>query len=810
MGEVKRVNQPRSTDIQQILQEQDFVPLPTGVDGTQLTVRKYDIQDVVCCDFLVYRELQGKGETLSNEVPLLIQAISQLQTQLQSPTLHLNPKTQSQTITFLGKKAYILTDESGHLLECRIYPLFISHSSTNPEVFQDSTSVFAPPIIQVNQLATYLTQNIIQSDTKLHPLEGTFRPLQRAYQYLSLALICFPFLLGLSGILWGLGLVLLGIPIMLCGLFAPILLLRKALNAFHRFRLQHSIKVTLLKSPSTVSAPPEVIGIQGQPAELSQLNVNDELVTTNTAWTATTTAAYLQDTIHAAMTASLNTYQAGNWRGFSEHARAFLINGLRMGVLKQSGEAPPDNLTSLLNQIDSDETRQSLAAWLQRLAIARQQRPLLPSEAQQLMNYAVHILRQQHAIPPTWEIQVFQVIPRVNNLISLPITQPKLPTPNSLVFDQEMNREPSRTIPIQPRQIIPTDTPSTPTTLDQGVPLRVESKNDLRLLSDLIRSGASPYLLVFANRYVTSWSTLLTHVNQVAQQLGSKLNVILFPGLGDSERTPEIMEYYQLFRVEGSTEPPSLPFICLLSRQLLMHIVEDAFPVPTDLIIKYRIKGFLDQVESLIKTAQTYQIDPEALEPASPQGVINQKTESVSDKNKTEPAKVSESGSLPSSVVAEIDDVIEEVITAPLNTATQRVMEVDLSVAQERRVLARMQLIALAVVRLPRDQFILDALETAAAEEPYLIAQYIDSENHPTASKVLKLPPGSVKLCFNGTERLLTKPKAEHLIANIHQLRAMDVLPTLDGQSQNQFLDDTLPQPRRRRKTKSQKIQQRG
>ncbi len=810
MGEVKRVNQPESSDIQRILQEQDFVPLSTGVDGTQLAVRKYDMQDVVCCEFLVYRELKGKGEALRGEVPLLMQAISQLQSQLQSHSLHLNYRIQSHPIKFLGKKAYILTSESGHLLEYRVYPLFISYSTPNPEVLQDSSLVFTPPIIEVNQLKMYLRQNVIRSDTRLYTLEATFRPLQRAYQYLSLALVFFPFLLGLSGILWGLGLVIFMLPIILGDILSPILLLRKALNAFHRFRLQNSIKVTLLKSPLPVAVSPEVNAIEPQPIEASQPNLNDELVATKPTWTTTTTAAYIQDTIHAAMTAALNTYQTGNWRGFSEHTRAFLINGLRMGFLKQNGKAPPNNLASLLNQITSDETRQSLAAWFQRLAIARQQRPLLPSEAQQLMNFAVHILRQQHAIPPTWEIQVFQVIPRVTNLMQLPSMQPELHTINPLVFNQEMIRKPSQTIPIQTRSNIPTDTPTTPTTLDQGIPLQVNSKNDLKLLNDLIRSGASPFLLVFANRYVTSWITLLTHVNQIAQQLGSKLNVVLFPGLGDSERAPEIMEYYQLFRVEGSSAPPPLPFICLLTRQLLLHVIEDAIPVPTDLIINYRIEGFLDHVKTLITTAQTYQIDPNVLESEPLHTVTDQNTESISPKNNKELAKVSEPSTIPSPVIAEIDDVIEEVVTAPLNTATQRVIEVDLSTAQERRALARMQLIALAVVRLPRDQYILDALETAAAEEPYLVAQYINCEEHPAASQVLKLPPGSVKLRFNGTERLLTKPKADHLIANIRQLRAMDVLPTLDGQSQDQFLDDTPPKPRRRPKTKSQAIQQRG
>jgi hypothetical protein len=280
--EVKKVTQSKSSDIQRILQEQDFVPLPTGIDGAQLAVRTYEAHDVACCDFLVYRELIEKGETLSDEVLLLLQALTKLKTQLQSSSLHNSSKIQSQTISFLGKKTHILTNKSGRLLRCRLYPLFISHSTSNYEISQKFNTVFVPPILPITQLETYLTQYLVRRNPKKLSIETTFRPLQRSYHYLELALLFFPFLLGLSGILWELGLIQLALITILAGILGPGFLLRKASNSFRQFRLRHSIQVTIPKSPSTVITSPEDVVSIAQPADSSQHNLSPELVITGT------------------------------------------------------------------------------------------------------------------------------------------------------------------------------------------------------------------------------------------------------------------------------------------------------------------------------------------------------------------------------------------------------------------------------------------------------------------------------------------------------------------------------------------------
>ncbi|MHA2314982.1 MAG: hypothetical protein ACXACF_06815, partial [Candidatus Hermodarchaeia archaeon] len=311
----------------------------------------------------------------------------------------------------------------------------------------------------------------------------------------------------------------------------------------------------------------------------------------------------------------------------------------------------------------------------------------------------------------------------------------------------------------------------------------VFSKKELAMLNDLVRSGASPFLLVFANRYVSSWKTLKDLVDEVATKLGSQINVILFPGLGDAERNSDIIEYYQRFHIDGAPDPPPLPFMCLLSRQLLLHIIEDNIPVPQELIINTNPEGFLDRVEATIRIAQTFQVEL----PSEDQDFIEGKLDTISTvftpPDTTPPHEVPQVlASRTSSLITETDDVIEEVASVPNNAAIQQVTKINLIAAQERRELASLVPIALAVVELPEHQSLIDALEAALLEEPHLIAQFVDSSAHPDASEILKLPGGSVRLRFNGSERILTNPKADHLIANIRQLRAVQTI----SQTQNQ------------------------
>ena len=772
------VNEEQTGNIQETVQHHAFVSLPTGVDGTHRAYRIYDNPGVVCCDFLLYRTSNGRGGALRNEATLLLQNLSQLHAQLQSHPPPLSPPIYCHAITFLGKKAYVLANEYGQFMSIRLMPLLIIDSESRMSTQQALPLIHPAHVVPISSLNQYLANNYSKRNQRVSQIDNPFCQLRKSYRFLGLALILLPLLLGLSGVFWGLGLSPLAILMVLVGILGPVFLSRKALKAFHHFQHQHTISVSQPKLITNTYSDDTDSLIEGQPQAEIHLEPLPEVLTPQTPWTPTTTATFLQDSMYSAMKSALATYQTGNWRGFSEHARAFLIHGLRLFLLKKTGQTP-ENLSQILTQIPKEETRQTLSGWLHRLAATRQNRPLSPNEAQQIINFTIHLLRQQHAIPPTWEVQVFQVIPRIANVkpavTTIPTTSP------SDLQTSIVSHQPAR---IQEKESPPTPELVPPKgSLDQGAPLRVLSKNELTILNDLVRSGASPFLLVFANRYVSSWTTLKGLVDEVATRLCSQINVILFPGLGDAERNSDIIEYYQRFRIDGISNPPTLPFVCLLSRQLLLHVTEDNIPIPQELIINANPEGFLDRVEATIRIAQSYQIEL----PSEDYDFTERKLDTIPNTSPTldttphhdiplEPASTS------SSLIAETDDVIEEVASVPKNTAIQQVTKVDLVAAQERRELASLVPIALAVVELPENQALIDALEAAVIEEPNLIAQFVDSTAHPDASEILKLPDGSVRLRFNGSERILTNPKATHLVANIRQLRAVQTI----SQTQNQ------------------------
>lgn len=772
------VNEEQTNDIQEAFQHHAFVSLPTGVDGTHRVYRIYDNPGVVCCDFLLYRTSNGRGKALRNEATLLHQNISQLHAQLQSHPPPLSPPIYCHAITFLGKKAYVLANEYGQLVSIRLMPLLIIDSEPRMNTQHDLTSIPPTHVVPISSFNQYLANNYSKRNQYSSQFNKPFNQLRKSYRFLGLALILLPLLLGLSGVFWGLGFSLLAILMLLVGILGPVFLSRKALKAFHQFQHQHTISISHPRLITNTYSDPIDSPIETQSQNEIPPEPLPEVLTPQTPWTPTTTATFLQDSMYSALKSSLATYQTGNWRGFSEHIRAFLIHGLRLFLLKQTRQTT-ENLSQILTLIPKEETRQTLSGWLQRLATTRQNHPLSPNEAQQIMNFTIHLLRHQHAIPPTWEVQVFQVIPRIAN-VKPPVTT--IPTTSSTDIRTSI-------VPDQPAQIQENESPPIPELVaptgstDHGAPLRVLSKNELAMLNDLVRSGASPFLLVFANRYVSSWTTLKGLVDEVATKLGSQINVILFPGLGDAERNSDILEYYQRFRLEGASDPPPLPFLCLLSRQLLLHVTEDNIPIPQELIINANPEGLLDRVQATLRIAQTYQI-----ELSSEDNNLTERTlDTIPNTSPTldttphhdiplEPVSSS------SSLIAETDDVIEEVASVPRNNAIRQVTKVDLVTAQERRELASLVPIALAVVELPEHQALIDALEAAVIEEPNLIAQFVDGTAHPDASEILNLPGGSVRLRFNGSERILTNPKAAHLIANIRQLRAVQTI----SQAQNQ------------------------
>jgi hypothetical protein len=321
----------------------------------------------------------------------------------------------------------------------------------------------------------------------------------------------------------------------------------------------------------------------------------------------------------------------------------------------------------------------------------------------------------------------------------------------------------------------------------QGAPLNVLSERDLDLLADMVHAGASPYLFIFGNRYLAHWKTLRAMVNQAAQELNSQVNVVVFPGLGDQKLDSKVEAFYHRFRVEGASAPSPLPFICALSRTVLLHILEDNLPVPSELVVDPRPEKFLDRLRMMIPTAQAYQVDlnelagdndsdtesPQQDEHHATKGLVSQPIASSvaasTDNLALHPLSPSQPGQ---SLVADTDDVVEEVDSAQVPPQSRRVTEVDVTAALQRRELATMVPVALAVVHLPEHQRVLDALETAAQREEHLVAEYVNSALYPNASEALRTAAGAVRLRYNGSEQLLEVPEADRLVAIVRQLRA--------------------------------------
>jgi hypothetical protein len=145
-------------------------------------------------------------------------------------------------------------------------------------------------------------------------------------------------------------------------------------------------------------------------------------------------------------------------------------------------------------------------------------------------------------------------------------------------------------------------------------------------------------------------------------------------------------------------------------------------------------------------------------------------------------------------LLVEAEDVIEEVTSTERAPQKRRAVEVDIEAAQQRRELAPLVPVALAVLRLPEDQPLLDDMEAALQQEDYLVAQFVDLTRHPSATEALQLDRGSIRLRFDGTERILKAPKAEHLLANIRQIRALKMAPGFNGDIPPDTSPRTTPQ----------------
>jgi hypothetical protein len=187
---------------------------------------------------------------------------------------------------------------------------------------------------------------------------------------------------------------------------------------------------------------------------------------------------------------------------------------------------------------------------------------------------------------------------------------------------------------------------------------------------------------------------------------------------------------------------------------------------------------FLECVEATIKIVQSYQLDLTSEEHEVLESQLDIRPKIFNRNVMTASlSTTSKHPSYSSGLLVDTDDVVEEVASVPTDTAIQKVLKIDLTAAQQRWELASLVPIALAVLELPKHKALLDALEAAVNDEPNLIAQFVDGKKYPKASEILQLPSGSVRIRYNGSERLLNNPKAAHLIANIRQLRAAQTLP---------------------------------
>lgn len=793
--------------VEDAFQRHGFVTLSTGLDGIRLAVLNYDSNGTACCDVLAYRKINGEGMTLKDEVTLLSQALPQIRQQLHHHPHLLSPAFHHKAISFLGKKVHILCDGAGRPLRCRLQPLILLPERNNPQSTEYNSNPQSLPSVPINQLDQYLAQHFTENNIGLPPVGTWLSPLRRSYKLLGgIPLIIFP-LMGLAGLLFSFEWTSLGIMVAIFAGLIPIILLLAAIGSFRDFQRQNAFTIRIDsqdKSLGTMGlASRAQIPVTTQP--LQELPNAYEGEPSKT-WTTTTIAAFLQDSIESAMIGTLNSYKTKDWNAYALHLRTFMVNGVRLSILKHSGQEPPEQIEQILEQVPHPDIRQDLEAWLQRLVSAHRSTPLTLVEAQMVANFAVLLFQKLQILPSNWETRIYSVVPRrtplrpqTNNETTTPLSIPEPPTPPALSVTPTTSSETITTsTTIQP--VSTGDIPEEPdqrasevsnTSAVSGVPLRVVSTGGMDVLIKLMQAGASPYLLVFANRYLASWTNLSKLVDQVAETMGSQVNVVIFPVLGDSKINDKVQKFIDQFRTEGSSTLSPLPFILAVSRTVLFHIIESGIPVPSELIVAPHPEDFIDRVREAITTAQAYQINLEDLSndegeitlPISP--ITTSTDEPTPDLLASNPTLDSPKPTISTTpeLLADTDDVVEEVTSASSSSSCRRVMEVNIVAAKQRRELATMVPVALAVVQLPEDQSLLDALEVAAQQEPHLVAQFVDTACSPEASKTLQIPRGSVRLRFDGTEQTLESPEAEHLLASIRQLRAIKSEPSQDGET---------------------------
>ncbi|MFW9934191.1 MAG: hypothetical protein ACFFDU_01495 [Candidatus Thorarchaeota archaeon] len=260
------------SDIQRILHQHNFVALPARADGTQLAVRNYDTQGLVRCDLLVFREINETSKALRKEATRLIQALSELQTELPDNPRHLNSTFQSHAIRLCGKKAQVLTDQVGQPLYCQIIPLLLYPPGVYLPSIHERATAYPAQVLPQNQMNEYLNQNLSPQLCQTKTPHKRIQYLRKSFRMLGLSFLFLPLLIGLTGIFLAFTLLLPALFTILLCILEPVLLLRKALSFFNKFKLHTAIPILTTK-PISAHLKASKIQIGNPPSrEVNQCN----------------------------------------------------------------------------------------------------------------------------------------------------------------------------------------------------------------------------------------------------------------------------------------------------------------------------------------------------------------------------------------------------------------------------------------------------------------------------------------------------------------------------------------------------------
>jgi hypothetical protein len=242
-SEANQVSSQSINGIQAILHRHSFKSLPIREDGTQIAIRTDDTHDVLYCDILVFKQIKETNKVLREEFSSFIYTLSDLQARHPSSFQFLNPAFHIHTISFLGKKAHVLRNKSGHPVCCQIIPFLVYHSDEFLPSIQERATVHPVQIIHISLINDFLINHIPKQVYSHQSSEKNVQYLRGSYRNLGLTLILSPFLMGLSGILSSLGLSPFAWITFLLGLIGAIGLLRKATNSFKKFQVCHTIPI---------------------------------------------------------------------------------------------------------------------------------------------------------------------------------------------------------------------------------------------------------------------------------------------------------------------------------------------------------------------------------------------------------------------------------------------------------------------------------------------------------------------------------------------------------------------------------------